>query len=48
MLRDNGFRYYDFSDQFTDTSGFADLVHLKRKAYADFSAAVADSITSGR
>jgi hypothetical protein len=48
LLRDNGFRYYDFSAQFTDTSGFADLVHLKRKAYVDFTAAVADSITSGR
>lgn len=46
LLRDNGFRYYDFSALYTDTSSFADLVHLKRKAYADFTAAVADSIAS--
>ena len=48
LLRNNGFRYYDFSAMYPDTSSFADLVHLKRKAYAGFTEAVADSIASGR
>lgn len=43
-LRGLGLRYVDFSNAFPDTAYFADLVHLKRRHYRDFTMAFADSV----
>lgn len=43
-LRGLGLRYIDFSNTFSDTVYFADLVHLKRRHYRDFTLAFADSV----
>ena len=44
MMRNEGFRLYDCSGLYKDTSSFADLVHLKRNKYLDFSRKLADSL----
>jgi hypothetical protein len=43
-VRSLGLRYIDFSSSFSDTLHFADLVHLKRRHYRDFTLAFADSV----
>jgi hypothetical protein len=44
IMRSKGFRLYDCSAVYNDTSGFADLIHLKRNHYRDFSRKFADSL----
>ncbi len=44
IMRSHGFRLYDCSKMYTDTTAFADLIHLKRKTYMDFSRRFADSL----
>jgi len=44
VMRKEGFRLYDCSVLYTDTTAFADLVHLKRNKYLDFSRKLADSL----
>lgn len=43
-MRKEGFRLYDCSGLYNDTTAFADLVHLKRNKYLDFSRKLADSL----
>lgn len=44
VMRSHGFRLYDCANVFRDTSAFADILHLKRKTYRDFSRLFADSL----
>lgn len=43
-MRKEGFRLYDCSGIYSDTAAFADLVHLKRNKYMDFSRNLADTL----
>lgn len=44
VMRSSGFRLYDCANVYRDTSAFADIIHLKRNKYKDFSRLFADSL----
>lgn len=44
IMKSRGFRLYDCSAIYDDTAAFADLIHLKRNHYKDFSRIFADSL----
>jgi len=46
VMKKEGFRLYDCAGLYSDTSAFADLVHLKRTKYLDFSKHLADSLVN--
>jgi hypothetical protein len=46
VMKKEGFRLYDCTGLYADTTAFADLVHLKRTKYLDFSRKLADSLNS--
>lgn len=46
VMKKEGFRLYDCAGLYSDTAAFADLVHLKRNKYLDFSRQLADSLVN--
>lgn len=48
VMRKEGFRLYDCASMYADTTAFADLVHLKRNKYLDFSRKLSDSLINDK
>lgn len=46
VMKKEGFRLYDCAGLYSDTAAFADLVHLKRNKYLDFSRQLADTLVN--